>query len=98
MAVYLISEVTVRDPAAFERYRALAAPSILAHGGKYLVRGGERTLLEGGPEPSSLVILEFPDSAAVDRWYASAEYAPARAIRDDALSRRLIMVEGVAPV
>ena len=35
MAVYLISDVTVRDTEAFEAYRIRAAPSIAAYGGRF---------------------------------------------------------------
>ena len=47
MSAYLISDVAVRDPAAFETYRSRAASSIQAYGGRYLVRGGEIAVLEG---------------------------------------------------
>ena len=40
MAAYLISDVTVKNAAAFETYRTRAAASIAQYGGRYLVRGG----------------------------------------------------------
>lgn len=95
MPVYLISDVTVRDPAAFETYRARAAASIQAFGGRYLVRGGELRVLEGQHHPSALVIVEFPDAATAKLWYASPEYAAALEVRDQALERSLILVDGV---
>jgi uncharacterized protein (DUF1330 family) len=48
MAAYLISDVTVKDAAAFETYRTRAAASIAQYGGRYLVRGGSIEALEGG--------------------------------------------------
>ena len=95
MPAYLISDVTVRDPAAFETYRARAAASIEAFGGRYLVRGGPITVLEGQHHPSALVVVEFPDAATASRWYASPEYAAALEVRDQALARSLILVDGV---
>jgi len=95
MTVYLISEVAVRDPEAFEAYRTRAAPSIAAYGGRYLVRGGAISVLEGERRPSLLVIVEFPDRETADRWYASAEYGEALKYRDEGLDRSLILVEGV---
>ena len=41
MAAYVISEVEMRDLAAMEAYRALAAQTIAQYGGRYLVRGGK---------------------------------------------------------
>ena len=95
MPAYLISDVTVRDAAAFETYRTLAAASIRAFGGRYLVRGGEVDVLEGQHRPSALVIVEFPDTGTAKRWYASPEYAAALEVRDQALVRSLILVDGV---
>ena len=96
MAAYLISEVVVRDPAGFQNYRTLAAVTIAAHGGRYVVRGGDAELAEGGPPPGVLIVVEFPDMATLRRWYASAEYAEALRFRETALDRRLLFVEGVA--
>ena|SRR5690242_3724595 len=95
MAVYLISDVTVRDREAFEAYRNRAAPSIAAFGGRYLVRGGHVAVLEGERQPAMLVVVEFPDRTSAARWYASAEYGEALRYRDVGLSRSLVLVDGV---
>ena len=95
MSVYLISNVTVRDASAFETYRTRAAASINAFGGRYLVRGGDISVLEGQPSSSAIVVVEFPDAATAQRWYASPEYAVALEVRDQALVRSLILVDGV---
>jgi len=96
MPAYLISDVTVRDLVAFETYRTRAAASIKAFGGQYIVRGGEITVLEGQRHPSALVVVEFPDAATIRRWYASPEYAHALEVRDQALVRSLVMVDGLS--
>jgi uncharacterized protein (DUF1330 family) len=80
-----------------ETYRTLAAQSIAQYGGRYLVRGGAAELIEGGPAPKTLIIVEFPSMARAREWYASAEYAEALKVRQTALERRLVFVEGVAP-
>ncbi|MER8535902.1 DUF1330 domain-containing protein [Mesorhizobium sp. M1005] len=97
MAAYVISDVTIRDAEAIEAYRARAAASIAQHGGRYLVRGGEVERLEGDWSPRPLIIVEFPDMDTARRWYRSAEYAAALELRDAALSRNLILVEGITP-
>ena len=60
MAAYVISEVDVRDPAGFETYRSMAAPTIARYGDRYLVRGGQAALAEGGPVPKTIILVEFP--------------------------------------
>jgi uncharacterized protein (DUF1330 family) len=97
MAAYVISEVEVRHAADFEAYRTFAAQSIAQYGGRYLVRGGAAELVEGGPSPKTVIIVEFPTMARLREWYASPEYAEALKVRRKALERRLIFVEGVPP-
>jgi uncharacterized protein (DUF1330 family) len=41
------------------------------------------------------VVVEFHDMDVARRWYASDSYAEALALRDQALTRRLLFVEGV---
>jgi uncharacterized protein (DUF1330 family) len=95
MPAYVIADTTVRDAAAFEIYRTRAAASIHAHGGRYLVRGGAFTVLEGERQPQTIIVVEFPDRATAQRWYASPEYAAALEVRDVALVRSLVLVDGV---
>jgi uncharacterized protein (DUF1330 family) len=94
MAAYLISDVTVKNAAAFETYRARAAASIAQYGGRYLVRGGPIETLEGGWTPRTIIVVEFADLGRGRAWYHSPEYAEALAVRDEALSRKLILVDG----
>lgn len=96
MPAYVISELEVRDAVAIETYRKIAQASIAKYGGRYLVRCGAASLIEGGPAPKSIVVLEFPTMARAQEWYRSPEYAQALKVRATALDRRLIFVEGVA--
>jgi len=98
MSAYAISEVEMRDAADFETYRTIAAKTIAQYGGRYLVRGGAANLIEGGPAPKTIVIVEFSTMERLREWYASPEYAEALKARRTALERRLIFVEGVAPI
>jgi uncharacterized protein (DUF1330 family) len=41
-------------------------------------------------------VVEFPSMQRLREWYASPEYAKALEVRQTALDRRLIFVEGVA--
>jgi len=95
MPAYVISDVTIRDEETIEIYRSRAAASIAAHGGRYLVRGGEVETLEGNWKPGPLIVVEFPDIETAQRWYRSDEYAAALEVRDAALSRNLILVDGI---
>jgi uncharacterized protein (DUF1330 family) len=97
MTAYVISEVEMRDPDGFAGYRALAAKTIAQYGGRYLVRGGRAELAEGNLPAKAVVIVEFPSMARLKEWYASPEYAEALKLRQTALERRLLFVEGAIP-
>ncbi|MGV1758915.1 DUF1330 domain-containing protein [Rhizobium sp. A22-96] len=97
MSAYIISDVTAKDAEAFQTYRSRAAASIAHYGGRYLVRGGDVEQLEGEWLPRAIIIVEFPDIEQARIWYRSPEYALALKVRDQALSRNLILVDGVSP-
>ena len=94
MAAYVIADIDVRDAKRYEDYKALAPPSIAAHGGKYLVRGGAVTVLEGDFKPNRFVILEFPSVEAAKRWWSSPEYAEAKRLRQECARTSMFVVEG----
>lgn len=95
MAAYVIAEVEVTDPAAFEEYRQKVPATIAHHGGRYVVRGGGVDSKEGGWQPKRIVVLEFPSVEQARRWYDSADYAPLLALRMRASRSRVIIVEGI---
>src|ERR1700740_1569656 len=99
MAVYLISDVGPVAPEAQEAWQAYLerAPATIAqYGGRYLARGGAIDVVEGIWVPLASVLVEFPDRAAVERWYASPEYAEALRIRGSLLHRNMIVVAGTS--
>jgi uncharacterized protein (DUF1330 family) len=74
MAAYFVAELEIANMAAMEPYRAAVAATLAQYGGRFLTRGGATELIEDGPEPKRIVILEFADAAAIKRWYNSPEY------------------------
>ena len=95
MPAYVVVDVTVEDPATYERYKSLTPGSLAPYGGRFLVRGGTTETLEGSWDPQRIVILEFPDVEAARAWWASPEYAEARALRQASARTQMLLVEGV---
>jgi uncharacterized protein (DUF1330 family) len=95
MPAYVIAETDVHDEARYERYKAAAPETIAAYGGRYVARGGELAVLEGEWQPPRVVLLEFDDLAAANRWYASPEYQEAKRLREGAATMNLVAVEGL---
>ncbi len=94
MSAYIVVDCEVTDPGGYEEYKRLAKPAVERYGGRYLVRGGATTVLEGDWQPHRIVVLEFPDVAAIRRFYASPEYEAARGKRAGAARMSMIAVEG----
>ncbi|MDP9434765.1 MAG: DUF1330 domain-containing protein [Actinomycetota bacterium] len=58
---YVIADIDVRDPEAFARYRELSTSAAQRYGGRFVVRGGQATVLEGERQPARLVVLDPDD-------------------------------------
>lgn len=97
MPAYVLVDVQVTDPVAYEGYKALAGPSVAEHGGRFLSRGGAASVLEGDRVPGRVVVLEFPDADTARRWYDSPSYRAARAAREGAATASFVLVEGTGP-
>ena len=95
MAAYLIANVQVNDPAAYEEYRKAVPATIAAHGGRYLCRGGAVEVLEGAFDAKRVVVLEFPNMVALKTWYGCPEYRELLAIRKRTATTTLIAIDGV---
>jgi uncharacterized protein (DUF1330 family) len=96
MSAYVVVEVETQDMELMVRYRELVTPTVQAHGGRFIVRGGVVETLEGGWEPQRIVIVEFPTVAAAKAWWSSEEYAEPKEMRQRAGTTRMIVVEGVS--
>lgn len=96
MKAYIIADVKITDPVQYEEYKKLTPGSLKPFDGKFIIRGGATTVLEGDWEPGRIVILEFPSLEKAKAWWSSDMYAPAKAIRQAASETRMIVVEGFA--
>ena len=96
MPAYFVAEIDLTNPAAYEPYHAAVPATIARYGGRYLTRGGAAELIEGGPEPKRVVILEFADTAAVKRWYDSPEYQKILPMRLNNSTGRAFIIEGAS--
>jgi uncharacterized protein (DUF1330 family) len=95
MAAYLIVDVDIKDPAAYETYKAQVPAFIAKHGGEYLVRGGGMEVLEGDWRPTRLVLFRFPDRAAVKAFLADPGYQPLAALRHGIARTDMVVVDGL---
>jgi len=94
MSAYVIVNVDTKHPQEYERYKEMAQTTVAQYGGRYLVRGGQMNVLEGSWDPTRIVILEFPSYEKAHEWWRSAEYAPAKELRQRLSATDLLIVEG----
>ena len=94
MPAYMIVEVETTDEALMAEYRKHTPGLVAKFGGKFIVRGGKIRTLEGGWKPRRVVVLEFPDYAAAERFYDSPEYKPVLEMRLKAGKSKAIIVDG----
>lgn len=95
MPAIVVARIEVTDPEKYESYKPLAKAAIEAFGGRYLVRGAEPNVVEGAPEASRYVVVEFDSVETVRRFYDSPMYQKAREARAGAAEARIIALEGV---
>jgi uncharacterized protein (DUF1330 family) len=92
MPAYVIGEAQITDPEAMKAYGPLIAVAVNKFGGRYLARGARPDVLEGGPA-HNILIIEFDSVDVARQWYASPEYAAAKAVRQSASNLRLLLVD-----
>ena len=95
MKGYVVANVHVENPSAYEHYRSRTAEVIAQYGGRILVRGGAVEVVEGDPGIGRLVILEFPSVEAAWRFYESPEYQAILPDRLNNATSTLFVVNGV---
>lgn len=96
MAAYMVCTMKIHDPETYRRYTALTPATLASHGGKFLTRGDPIKTCEGEEFTERMVILEFPDKAAAEAWYADADYQSASKFRRASSLGRMILQEGRA--
>jgi uncharacterized protein (DUF1330 family) len=97
MPAYVIAATrNATDPAAMDEYRRLNSAAVEQHGGRFLARGGEQVILEGGfLGAERIVVIEFADLATARAWYDSDAYRAAREVRRGKSEVDFVAVQGV---
>lgn len=90
---YWIGRVDVSDADAYKAYVAANGAAFAKFGARFLVRGGDFDIAEGGARARN-VVIEFPSrQAALDCWN-SPEYQSAKALRDGHAVADMVVIEG----
>jgi uncharacterized protein (DUF1330 family) len=95
MPAYVIADVRdAWDAEALAEYRRRNTETVAAHGGRFVVRGGEHEVLEGEWDTRRLVVMEFPDLDAARAWWTSEAYEAIKPLRRGASTTNIVLVDG----
>ncbi|MCY3979523.1 MAG: DUF1330 domain-containing protein [Chloroflexi bacterium] len=95
MPAYLLVRAKVTDMEQYAEYMKLTPAIVENYGGEFLIRGGDKVILEGPDAPERIVLLRFDSIEAVRRMYNSDEYQAAIKLRENAAQASFIVMEGV---
>ena len=95
MTAYLIADVDVSDPVAYEEYKQKVSATSAPYGARYLTRAAATQVLEGDWSPTRFVIMEFPSAEHIKAWYDSPEYRPLRDLRQRSAKSIMIIADGL---
>ena len=94
MKAFVVAVETPKDATMFSEYRPAVHATLVAFGGKFIVRGGNLKLMEGEWPHPRLVIIEFPSREAAEGWYLSPAYQKIIGLRRGSTVSNLVIVEG----
>jgi uncharacterized protein (DUF1330 family) len=95
MKAYVVVQERVHDEKTFAEYRRAVMPTIQTHKGRFIVRGGNLTLMEGQWPLPRFAVIEFPSRADAEAWYRSPEYQKVLPLRLKSTEGNLVIVDGV---
>jgi uncharacterized protein (DUF1330 family) len=95
MKAYAVAHIRdVRMGPAIVEYLEKIDATLEPFGGRFIIHGGEKTLLEGN-WPGDLIVIEFPSRDAAISWYNSNNYRAILPLRTDNSAADTIIVSDV---
>ena len=91
MSVYVVVELTVKDPEALKRYSAAAGPVVKQFGGEFISRGTWE-VLTGEAAFENGAIINFINRETAVAWYNSPEYQATWADRSAGMECRFRLI------
>ena len=94
MKAYLVLDFSVHDLPGFRPYVSAIPAFIEKHGGRYIVRGVEPTVMEGDWAPERVVILEFPSRENAKAFLDDPDAQALFDVRHKTTNSKLVLVDG----
>ena len=81
---YVVGHIAVKDEQKWAAYRQQVPATLAPWGGELVFRGKRAAILAGTHPYHDIVVIHFPDAAAVTGWYSSAAYQSLIPLREQA--------------
>ncbi|HLS76639.1 MAG TPA: DUF1330 domain-containing protein [Nocardia sp.] len=95
MTVYVLAQLKFTDRAAYDRYQARFMDVFTKYSGTLLAADESPTVLEGVTDREKVVLMSFPDEAAVTAWSQSPEYQEISKDRHAGADTVTLLVKGL---
>lgn len=93
MSAYIIGHITIHDPDKWAEYRDQVPATLAPWRAEVVFRGRRAAVLAGEHPHSDVVVIRFPDRAAVDGWHSSPAYQALIPLREQAADVTLLSYE-----
>ena len=93
MTAYVIGHITVKDAEKWAEYRSRVPATLEPWRAEVVLRGRKVGMLTGEHRHTDVVVIQFPDAAAVAGWHGSAAYQALIPLREQAAEMVLITYE-----
>lgn len=87
---YVVGQITVKDPELWAEYRRQVPSTLAPWGAELVFRGTQAGALSGGSPHADIVVIRFPDLAAVAEWHGSPAYQALIPLRERAAEMVLL--------
>ena len=95
MTAYAVADLhRVEMGPAIVAYLERIDATLVPFGGRYIIHGGRKTVLEGA-WAGDLIVIAFPDRASAAAWYASPAYQAIKPLRTAHSLGDVVLVDGV---
>ncbi|WP_375254674.1 DUF1330 domain-containing protein [Yoonia sp.] len=96
MPAYVIGQLDIHDPEAYQAYLNGFMPSFERHGGELLATSrAETEILEGSWAMPRTVIMRFPSVQDAKAWHDDPDYQELAKIRKRTAATNLVVIDGI---
>ncbi|GAB3661589.1 DUF1330 domain-containing protein [Ramlibacter alkalitolerans] len=81
---FLVGQITVKQPDKWAEYTSQVPGTLVPWGAELVFRGKQVAALAGSNPHADIVVIRFPDLAALNQWFTSPAYQSLIPLREQA--------------